>query len=336
MWHYRRIPGELKGLAKWVVYGKSTAPLKQPFNPKTGNEARVNKPNTWATFEDCKKAVSKGLFCGVGFVFTGDYIVIDLDSVIDERGAVLPLAAEIIEAVDSYTETSISGRGFHIIARHSGLKLEANRARLDRLGLDVATLSRFTRTNLNRRTGELEEKKPGIEIYDAGRYVAITGKVYKGRDTIRNAPEAVEWLYNAFIAPDATKEQAAAVEAVTEPYRKPQKATRGALDTVKGRMFRGAHRDVLARLWSGDASGYQSESEAAAKLLDSLAFYTDRNPELIDALFRESGLYRPKWDERRGNSTHGREEIERAIQRAIDRKRPTYSEYVRYKATERR
>lgn len=326
MRNYRRVPAELKGAAKWVVYGKGAAPLKQPFNPKNGGEARVNDPRTWAAFEDCRKAVGKGLYCGLGFVFTGDYIVIDLDSAIDPRGAVLPLAAEIIEAVDSYTEKSLSGRGFHIIARRpSGLTLGANRAKAERLQLDAATLARFTRTELDRKTGELREKKPEVEIYDTGRYIAITGDVWRGRDTIKDAPEALEWLYSALFAPTGHQQQAATVEAVTEPYSAPQEAVSGHLDRVKARMFKGGNREQIAKLWRGDIAEWKSESEAALRLCDHLAFYTDKDPAQMAALFRQSGLYRPKCDEARAGGSW----LDCVIAKAIAKDMVTYSDYVR-------
>lgn len=328
MRRYKRIPEELKAVAHWVTHGasgKGLASLKKPYNPTTGKDAKVNDPGTWATFAECEEAVRKVKYSGLGFVFTGDYIVIDLDGVIDAKGSLLPLAAEIIEAVDSYTEKSLSGRGFHIIARKpSGLTLGANKSRIERLQLDPATLARFTRTELNRKTGELREKKPEVEIYDIGRYVAITGDVWQGRDTIRDAPEALESVYNALIAPTGNQQQAATVEAVTEPYTKPQEAVSGDLDRVRARMFRGRNREQITKLWRGDCSDWKSESEAALRLCDHLAFYTDKNPAQMAALFRQSGLYRPKCDEARAGGSW----LDCVIAKAIAKDMVTYSDYV--------
>ena len=328
MRRYKRIPEELKAVAHWVTHGKSGVGLtsiKKPYNPITGNDAKVNDPGTWATFSECEKAVSKVKYSGLGFVFTGDYIVIDLDSVIDAKGNVLPLAAEIIEAVDSYTEKSLSGRGFHIIARKpSGLILNANKSRIERLQLDPATLARFTRTELDRLTGELKEKKPEIEIYDSGRYVALTGDIWEKRDTIKDAPEALEYVYNAFIAATPYQEQAAAVEAVRTPYSAPQEAVSGDLDRIKARMFRGRNRGQIAKLWRGDIGEWKSESEAALRLCDHLAFYTDKDPALMAALFRESGLYRPKCDEARAGGSW----LDCVIAKAMAKDMVTFSEYV--------
>lgn len=60
-----------------------------------------------------------------------------------------------------------------------------------------------------------------------------------------------------------------------------------------------ARRDErITRLRAGDWSGmYSSQSEADQALCNALAFATGRDVARVDALFRESGLYRPKWDE---------------------------------------
>lgn len=328
MGRYKPIPEELKAKAKWLVYGGDQSELKRPYNPVTRRAASTTDPKTWASFEACYEAVKGGTYRGLGFVFTDDYIVIDLDNVIDRNGYILPEAADIIEAVDSYTEVSQSGRGFHIIARKSGLILEKKRGLLRDC--------HFSGTG----------KKPEIEIYAKERYIILTGRVFEGRREIKDAPEALENVYNAFVDQSGNQTQAAAKEAVRTAYTKPQQAVSGDLDAIRARMFRGQNRHRIAKLWSGDTSDYpgvnDGYSEARAALLNDLIFYTDANPAQIDALFRQSGLYRlepERWDEkRRGNQTFGQTEIERLIKRARkngeEENRPvTYSEYVRQKAT---
>jgi putative DNA primase/helicase len=63
----------------------------------------------------------------------------------------------------------------------------------------------------------------------------------------------------------------------------------------------------FARLWAGDWSRYDSQSEADAALCSYLAFWTGGDRGRVDSLFRQSGLYRPKWDERHhgDGSTYG-------------------------------
>jgi hypothetical protein len=56
------------------------------------------------------------------------------------------------------------------------------------------------------------------------------------------------------------------------------------------------NRKKFNKLWAGDFSGYRSHSDADAALLLMLAFWTNRDPVAMDRLFRESGLYRDKWE----------------------------------------
>jgi uncharacterized protein (DUF927 family) len=54
---------------------------------------------------------------------------------------------------------------------------------------------------------------------------------------------------------------------------------------------------LFRRLWSGDwKKSYSSQSEADQALCALLAFWTDNDPGRIDRLFRQSGLYREKWE----------------------------------------
>lgn len=55
----------------------------------------------------------------------------------------------------------------------------------------------------------------------------------------------------------------------------------------------------FARLWSGDTASYDGDhSRADLALCGALTFWTGGDTERIDRLFRQSGLMRPKWDER--------------------------------------
>lgn len=79
------------------------------------------------------------------------------------------------------------------------------------------------------------------------------------------------------------------------------------------RARNGARFDRLfAGKWEGD---HASQSEADLALCASLAFWTGKDADQIDSLFRQSGLFRPKWDERHygDGRTYGQETIAKAI-----------------------
>jgi hypothetical protein len=62
----------------------------------------------------------------------------------------------------------------------------------------------------------------------------------------------------------------------------------------------------FTRLWSGDAEPDPSSADAA--LVAMVAFWT-QDFDQLDRLFRRSGLMRPKWDEKRGQTTYGQRPI---------------------------
>jgi putative DNA primase/helicase len=57
-----------------------------------------------------------------------------------------------------------------------------------------------------------------------------------------------------------------------------------------------ANGDRFLALWRGDTSAYASQSEADLALCGMLAFWTNYDAERVDRLFRQSGLYRAKWN----------------------------------------
>ena len=72
--------------------------------------------------------------------------------------------------------------------------------------------------------------------------------------------------------------------------------------------------EKIRRLYNGDISDYKSASEADLALCNHLAFYSGSNAFEMDRLFRQSGLMRPKWDEKHGAQTYGEMTITKAIE----------------------
>ena len=120
--HPEKIPAELRALPRWVNWklvkrdGKLT---KIPVNPHTGRNAAADDPATWASFEDARKRLGiDPELAGLGFLFNGDGIAgVDLDHVLNDAGTITPEAAEIVRALNTYTEVSQSGTGLHMLCR---------------------------------------------------------------------------------------------------------------------------------------------------------------------------------------------------------------------------
>ena len=130
-----------------------------------------------------------------------------------------------------------------------------------------------------------------VEVYGDGspRYFAMTGN---GGGAIREAQKELEAVYNRFMVPPPKE------------------------DALIKKMKKAKNGEDASRLWSGDISAYGGdESRADMALCNMLAFWTKKDAVRMDELFRQSGLYREKWDERRGQHTYG----EKTIQEAIDK-----------------
>ena len=111
---YNNIPEELRKLNQWVCANEGS---KVPMQANRPYAASSTDPTTWASFEDALWAVEHGYYDYLGFVFNDNGIVgIDLDDSII-HGCATPLATEVLDLTNSYTEVSKSGTGLHIFVK---------------------------------------------------------------------------------------------------------------------------------------------------------------------------------------------------------------------------
>lgn len=290
------IPQELRCLRQWVCYRPERDPenpdrLKKPPYRTDGAYAKPNDPDTWTTFDEARKAVEEGGhgFTGVGFVLTaGDpYAVVDMDHVRDpETGEVCERAAAAVEALDSYAEVSCSGTGIHVFVRAE-----------------------------NPEGGHRKDNAfgPGTEyeVYDGGtggRYIAMTGDILDGRAEVQDRQEAFTAVYREFF-PEATTEGGNPTERGA-----PSLWTSTASEVLEV-MRRSRKWPEIEPLMRGDTAAHGGDDSCAdLALCNHLAFFTGKSPDLMDELFRGSGLMRGKWDEMHGAQTYGQKTIAKAVQ----------------------
>lgn len=274
------VPNELRALRRWLTWRyrrRGKRMTKSPLQSTT-------KPDAWLTASDARDRVVRGEADGVGFVLGDGIVCIDLDDCIDKDGMVHEIARDAT-ALGGYVELSPSGRGWHIWIR----------ARIPR--------SR----NIGPRDGV-----PRHEIYDgrvgSARYVTVTGHGVGDVLELREGPEAQAAL-DAFRAKWFPEESQRA-QAGAEPDGQSDTLDDDRLLQV---MFSAKDGEKSRRLYDGDWSDFQSQSEADYTCIRKLRFYSRANPAQMDRLFRRSGLMRRKWDERRGEQTYGERTISQAI-----------------------
>lgn len=275
---YQDIPAELKALPNWVMHKN-----KAPKNPINGKGAMANKASTWTTFDVAIDALDSGEYDGLGFQFgeSGDnlsgYFGVDLDDVIDGNGTLDEKARQIVQTLNSYTEISLSGHGLHIICKGS---------------LPACGKSKMGTT-------------PIVEMYDRTHYFTVTGKPYGSARPIADRTSEGVIIYETYI-----KRPAQVIADKQPPRKQTDISDRDLLST----MFHSANGVDIERLYRGDwKSGYKSQSEADLALCNHLAWYTNNDAARIDNMFRDSGLMRPKWDEKHGAETYGAKTIQQAI-----------------------
>ena len=177
----------------------------------------------------------------------------------------LDFVDEFVETLQSYTEISRSGSGIHIICK--GKLPEGSR------------------------------RKGGVEMYSEGRYFICTGNIYNPSYVdVKDCTESVKILHNKYLPTSVPKAE------ISRPYEIIDLDDAEVID--KARACKSG--SLFSMLYAGQWEGlFPSQSEADLALCNMLAFWTARNADQMDRIFRSSGLFRKKWDTQRGSETYG-------------------------------
>lgn len=276
---------ELSAFPQWVAWQyqprAAGKPGKLPIAPATGRAADPKDPRTWDEFSEALQRQQQDDLAGLGFVLT---------------------------AVDPYVVTDldncIDGAGIPSpwalgIVEYLDSYTEYSPSRT---GLHIWTMATLPPGKRN--------AKP-IEMYDQAHYMTVTFDPLPGTPPAIAARAAEIRQLHAIYLGQATP-------AATQPPTNVAPTVDDG-DLVK-RILRSKIGDRFALLWSGNASGYKTASEADMALAGYLAFWT-QDAAQIDRLFRVSGLYRSdKWNAKRGDYTYGA----MTVRRAIDNRAGTY------------
>ena len=180
---------------------------------------------------------------------------------------------EFVDTLQSYNEISKSNSGLHILCK-----------------------------------GELPSgarRKGSVEMYSSGRYFICTGNLYNSKyKEVKDCTETIKILHSKYLPSESPK--IAPIERIELVEMTDYEIIDKARNSKSGNLFN--------ILYSGNWEGvYSSQSEADLALCNQLAFWTQRNATQMDRIFRSSGLYRNKWNEKRGNKTYGEITVTKAI-----------------------
>ncbi|MDQ0154130.1 phage/plasmid primase, P4 family [Robertmurraya andreesenii] len=259
---------ELKQQKIWVCWryemqkGRRTKVLYNTKGYKTGTSKKYK--SQWTTFEEATEAMKAHAFDGIGLVLPHGIGGIDLDHVdVDSE-----LAQEVRALMNTYEEVSPSGKGIHHLFKVDVEKIPSSNGKL---------------------SSEYYSKNPHnqMEIYIGGltnRYLTFTGNAISNHPVMDRTNEVINFL-NGYMKKDSFIDSEIESAFVNDDFD----------IIVTARKAKNGDK-FMALFDKGDITEYGSPSEADQALCNILAFYTGGDMEQMDSLFRQSKLYREKWE----------------------------------------
>ena len=275
------IPEEIKVLPQWVLWcaewdSKRQQYKKVPYS-YAGHHAKSTSSDTWTIFDAINTIYEQNDgYDGIGFVLSenDDYIVLDIDDAIDENGQInSDLALDMTEI--TYCEKSPSGTGLHCFFKG-----------------ELPSERKKKRTDLD------------IELYDAKRFMTVTGESI-GQSEMCDNQSILDNLVERYFKVEELQN--------TITYDPTHKSE--LLDTdVINIMLKSKHKEKISDLLNGNyEKHFESPSEAVQSLLHYLAFYTGKDKQQMERIFTDYNNLTDKWDSKRGSTTWGQLELDKAI-----------------------
>ena len=221
-------------------------------------------------------------------------------------------------AVQACEKYHFDGLGFEFANGYFGVDLDKCIDNMDFCDEFVETLQSYAELSRSGKglhiicKGKLpagRRRHDDVEMYEKDRYFICTGNLYRADyKEVVDCTESVKVLYAKYLQE-------------SQPRVNPVMQMPIMMDDTevidKARNCRTGY--LFAALYDGHWQGlYSSQSEADLALCNQLAFWTGRDETQMDRLFRMSGLMRPKWNERRANSTYGAMTIAKACANCVN------------------
>lgn len=266
---------ELKQQRIWLLWVWETREDgKKTKVPKSGINCGATGPDdkwahTWTSYDDAVAACKRFGAAGVGFKIPEGFFFLD----IDHKPTSDPMVQTLFSRFNSYAEYSVSGSGIHIYGK-----------------CDFAKLPTCSDKDGKRKLAkEFYQKNPhnDLELYIGGltnRFAVFTG------NTVENKP-LCDCTQAILTTLDKDMRKADKVK-----FSEKRDGDRTVFDLIAG-LRKQKNGDKFARLFdAGDFSDYHSHSEADVALCAMIAFRAGADPNMIDAVFRQSALMRDKWE----------------------------------------
>lgn len=127
-----------------------------------------------------------------------------------------------------------------------------------------------------------------IEIYSAGRYLTVTGDKLNDLN-VEPRQGVLDQLHKKYAKVNLVQDTFTSAVGIDQEPRQSD-------DEILERLFKSLNGSKIKALYEGDLGKYESNSEADLALCGYLAFWLDGDFNRIDRAFKNSGLYRDKWN----------------------------------------
>ena len=303
---------------EWTTYSNAAEKMSRV-------EAKKGKEGSERGSQRGSERSQRGTKRGLGFIIPEGYFFLD----VDHQEADSPLVRELKSLLPTYCEVSPSGNGVHFYGKcdinrlpittdgKRGKRADGNNSNSDNsnIGYGQQKLSR-----------EYYTKNPhnGLELYIGGltnRFSTFTGNSISAHEQLVDCTEGLLQVLELKMkksaqqgnnyahqgnnytqcfyagpddATDVTDANATPLDNSFEDFLKLSEAD---IPQILSDLRKQKNAKKFISLFDeGEIPVRKTQSEADVALCAIIAFRAGPNPELIDSIFRQSALYRPKWD----------------------------------------
>lgn len=291
--NYKLIPRELQVVKNWCCFKLEKNATRNkidkiPYNPITNKKAKSNDKTTWCDFNDCLLAYENGEFDGLGFFFSPPFFGVDIDNI----------DSDIERFNNGITEDNVVYEFIHMLQSYAEYSVSKK-------GIHIICKGVLPQ---GRR------RKNNVEMYSEGRFFAMTGDSFEEYEEVRNGTEEISFLHAKYLGKQ---------EEIT-PIQHNVNAMDLNIHDILVAVGKSIQADKFKKLYNGNwQDDYESQSNADMAFASMLAFWCACDFSKMDTIFRNSKLYRNKYDEKRGEYTYGEKTLQTAIQNCTDIFQPT-------------
>ena len=286
----QNLPEELKKDASfclWNLVERNGKKSKLPYTPHCNHGQReLAKSNDISTFAEYELNASNVCdYDGIGLGIFNGFSAIDIDKCIDEEGNLSPMAQDVMNIMDSYTEKSPLGKGLRIVFRTTD---------------QLCQLYDKDKYYINKQNN-------GLEVYISGvtsKFVTLTGNILKpGKLEIRDS-QVLEVLNKYMLKEDSQKVSDINKKGVNHHNQHTINSNGSSLhiisltdEEILENINQNQLDHKLTALFNGDNYGFKSNSEADMSFFSCLAQICSDKEQIL-RIGMKSKRVREKWTNR--------------------------------------